>query len=238
MAVEQALELPPQRREAAGLDLDERAAADEVDDVAVDRVLDQVARAPIPRLQKPRGADPRSASRSPARVFRRRGGRPCTARSRSQASNASKRAPCACATSRASSTVCGGRTPSASAPRSRSPIGTLDGARERGWLRTRISTSFAASDRQRNTANPKKLSQQPVQTRMPSRGPVSAEHSKPNWVSGTYRIRLVKVRSPWHSGPSFLPSRTMPTKRDVHQAGAMASSGLCGVGRGGPRVRT
>ena len=48
VAVEQALELPPQRREAAGLDLDECPAADEICDVAIDGVLDEVARAPVP----------------------------------------------------------------------------------------------------------------------------------------------------------------------------------------------
>jgi hypothetical protein len=35
------------------------------------------------------------------------------------------------------------------------------------------------------------------------------------------------IRSPRHSGPSFLPSRTLPTKRsDVHETGGTPPRGL------------
>jgi len=41
------------------------------------------------------------------------------------------------------------------------------------------------------------------------------------------RIRLLEVRSPWHGGASFPPSRTMPTKRsDVHGTGGIPARGL------------
>jgi hypothetical protein len=47
---DQPLELAAKRSEPAGLDLDQRSVADEVDDEAVDRVLDKVARPLVPAL--------------------------------------------------------------------------------------------------------------------------------------------------------------------------------------------
>ena len=70
MRAQELLELPPERREAAGLDLDQEVAADEVDDVGADRLLDAVAAAGGTTPSAGRGARPRSASRSPRRVLR------------------------------------------------------------------------------------------------------------------------------------------------------------------------
>src|SRR4051794_24044945 len=50
MLLEQPLELAPERRKAAGLDLDQRLATDKIDDVAADRMLDQIAGPRVPRL--------------------------------------------------------------------------------------------------------------------------------------------------------------------------------------------
>jgi hypothetical protein len=44
------VQLPTQRRETAGLDLDQQVTADDVDDVGADRVLDEVALPAIPLL--------------------------------------------------------------------------------------------------------------------------------------------------------------------------------------------
>src|SRR2546430_15731618 len=44
-------ELRAQRREPSGLELDEQAAAHEVDDVAADLLLEQVARLAVPLLE-------------------------------------------------------------------------------------------------------------------------------------------------------------------------------------------
>jgi hypothetical protein len=45
------VELPPQRREAAGLDLDQEVAADDVDDKTIDALFGAVAGASVPVLE-------------------------------------------------------------------------------------------------------------------------------------------------------------------------------------------
>ena len=44
------------------------------------------------------------------------------------------------------------------------------------------------------------------------------------------RVRLLEVRPPWHGGRSFLPSRTMPTKRSgVHENGGIPFGSLSSI---------
>jgi len=51
LPLSQQLELASQRRETAGLDLDQQVAADEIDDETVDDLLDAIASASVPVLE-------------------------------------------------------------------------------------------------------------------------------------------------------------------------------------------